>query len=311
MGGGRSCPWRVVPPSARVTVRSLRRGGSLLARSRLLGIPSVVLSAAVGTTLFATLGRNGASANLRIAAGLVSLFAAVLVALQTFLGLAELADKHRSAASTYGAIRGAKSNSIRPCRRPPVMQCSPQWQHCVSVWTRLLHRLPMSQSPYGTKLKKRSPTRHVLRGSGMRRRSRRCGCKPQLSSDRQGSCVSPLNSSARIGSLGSGILPLRPRRKRRLSQLCPDNRVPARPVTSRRVPLDDLTSPTTSEDGTLRDTSGLSGILPIPLIMLRSLVRFQLAPLPDCVGPDDPGQKRLARFLTEIRVMLDTGPVDA
>ncbi len=75
------------------------------ARSRLLGIPSVVLSAAVGTTLFATLGRNGASANLRIAAGLVSLFAAVLVALQTFLGLAELADKHRSAASTYGAIR--------------------------------------------------------------------------------------------------------------------------------------------------------------------------------------------------------------
>ena len=75
----------------------------------------------------------------------------------------------------------------------------------------------------------------------MRSRRRRCGCKPQLSSDRKGSCVSPLNGSIRIGSLGLGVLPLRNLAENGgLSQLCPDNCVLARPVTSRRVPQRDI-----------------------------------------------------------------------
>ncbi len=74
-------------------------------RSRLLGVPSVVLSAAAGTALFATLQKSSASPDLRLAVGLVSVLAALLSALQTFLGLGDLADKHRSTASMYGAIR--------------------------------------------------------------------------------------------------------------------------------------------------------------------------------------------------------------
>ena len=73
--------------------------------ARLLGIPSVVLSAVVGTALFATLEEGTASFNLRLALGLVSVLAAVLAALQTFLGFGERADRHRAAGSAYGTVR--------------------------------------------------------------------------------------------------------------------------------------------------------------------------------------------------------------
>ena len=73
--------------------------------NRLLGIPSIALSAAAGTALFASLQKDTASVGLRLALGLVSVLAAVLAALQTFLAFGERADKHRGAGSTYGAIR--------------------------------------------------------------------------------------------------------------------------------------------------------------------------------------------------------------
>lgn len=72
--------------------------------SKLLGIPSVVLAAAAGSTLLATLN-GSASMELRLVAGFVALLAAVLSALQTFLGLADLSEQHRRTASRYGAIR--------------------------------------------------------------------------------------------------------------------------------------------------------------------------------------------------------------
>jgi hypothetical protein len=73
--------------------------------ARLLGIPSVALSAVAGTALFATLQEESASVGLRLALGLVSVLAGVLAALQTFLGFGERADRHRAAGSAYGAVR--------------------------------------------------------------------------------------------------------------------------------------------------------------------------------------------------------------
>lgn len=73
--------------------------------SRRLGVPSVLLCAAAGTTLFATLENDGSAPSLRLVVGLVTLLAGALTGLQTFLGLPELANKHRSAAASYGAIR--------------------------------------------------------------------------------------------------------------------------------------------------------------------------------------------------------------
>jgi hypothetical protein len=69
-----------------------------------LGIPSIIFSTAVGTAVFASF-ENAASGKMRILVGLVSIFAAVLASLQTFLDFSKRADRHRLAGSTYGAIR--------------------------------------------------------------------------------------------------------------------------------------------------------------------------------------------------------------
>ena len=69
-----------------------------------LGIPVVVLSTVVGTTIFSSLGGSPDS-TLVIVAGLVSLLAGSLAALQTFLGSAHRAEKHRAAAAGYGELK--------------------------------------------------------------------------------------------------------------------------------------------------------------------------------------------------------------
>ena len=69
-----------------------------------LGIPVVVLSTLVGTSVFANIGRL-ADPRLQILIGLVSVAAATLASLQTFFRFAEKAEKHRTAAAKYGALR--------------------------------------------------------------------------------------------------------------------------------------------------------------------------------------------------------------
>jgi hypothetical protein len=69
-----------------------------------LGIPAVTLSAVAGATIFASVGSD---LNLFavIGVGLISLLAAVLAALQTFLGYSERAEKHRVAATRYNDLK--------------------------------------------------------------------------------------------------------------------------------------------------------------------------------------------------------------
>ncbi len=76
-----------------------------LTRSNLrLGIPVVILSTVIGTSVFATLGES-VSLPLRVVVGLLSVGAAVLASLQTFLRLGERSEKHRVAAALYSALR--------------------------------------------------------------------------------------------------------------------------------------------------------------------------------------------------------------
>lgn len=75
-----------------------------------IGIPAVVASAVVGTSLFATLAESDGttlnlSPELRVAIGSLSVIAAVLAAVQTFLGFAKRAEQHVQAADWYAAIR--------------------------------------------------------------------------------------------------------------------------------------------------------------------------------------------------------------
>jgi len=69
-----------------------------------LGIPVVILSTIIGTSVFATLGES-VGLPLRITVGLLSVAAAVLASLQTFLRLGERSEKHRVAAALYSALR--------------------------------------------------------------------------------------------------------------------------------------------------------------------------------------------------------------
>lgn len=69
-----------------------------------LGVPVVVLTAIVGTSIFATFSETPAS-HWKIITGLVSLLATVLAALQTFFGFSERAEKHKAAGARYGALR--------------------------------------------------------------------------------------------------------------------------------------------------------------------------------------------------------------
>jgi hypothetical protein len=72
--------------------------------SRYFGIIATAFATAVGTSVFATLEASP-NLHLKILAGLLSIAAAVLVSLQTFLKSPELAQKHKVAAEEYGELR--------------------------------------------------------------------------------------------------------------------------------------------------------------------------------------------------------------
>jgi uncharacterized coiled-coil protein SlyX len=69
-----------------------------------LGIPTIVLSGAVGTAVFASLDKQ-TTGNFKILVGMVSLLAAVLAGLQTFLRFTERAEKHHLTGAGYASIR--------------------------------------------------------------------------------------------------------------------------------------------------------------------------------------------------------------
>ncbi|MDQ4023933.1 MAG: SLATT domain-containing protein [Actinomycetota bacterium] len=68
------------------------------------GVPVVALTTFVGTSVFATL-QEDVRTDLRILVGFVSVLAAVLASLQTFLRFQERAEKHRAAAELWSALR--------------------------------------------------------------------------------------------------------------------------------------------------------------------------------------------------------------
>jgi len=76
--------------------------GNLNSRKYYLGVPTVILSTLVGTSVFAAIQKQP-DYWIQILIGLASVAAALLSGLQTFLGDAERAEKHRVAAAKYGA----------------------------------------------------------------------------------------------------------------------------------------------------------------------------------------------------------------
>jgi hypothetical protein len=69
-----------------------------------IGFPAVILSAAVGTSVFASL-ETQVDLRIKIAVGMLSVVAAILTGLQTFWRFSERAEKHRQTAANYAGLR--------------------------------------------------------------------------------------------------------------------------------------------------------------------------------------------------------------
>jgi hypothetical protein len=72
--------------------------------NRGFGIPVIVITAVVGTTIFGTFDQNP-DPWLRIGAGFISLTGTVLASLQTTLAFAQTSEKHKAAGETYRSVR--------------------------------------------------------------------------------------------------------------------------------------------------------------------------------------------------------------
>jgi hypothetical protein len=68
-----------------------------------LGVPTIVLSTVVGTSVFASLGHSPATWA-KVSVGLLSVTAALLSALQTFFDYPGRAERHRMAAAKYKTV---------------------------------------------------------------------------------------------------------------------------------------------------------------------------------------------------------------
>jgi hypothetical protein len=71
----------------------------------ILGIPVVIATTIVGTAAFAAINNTATNDRWKFAAGVVSIGAAVLAALQTFFGFGDRSERHRIAATRYAVTR--------------------------------------------------------------------------------------------------------------------------------------------------------------------------------------------------------------
>ncbi len=74
-------------------------------RSLLLGVPVVVLTTIVGTSVFASLQDADVPTSVRVIVGSISILAAVISSLQTFLRYGARSEGHRVAAIRYETLR--------------------------------------------------------------------------------------------------------------------------------------------------------------------------------------------------------------
>ena len=129
-------------------------------RNYLLGIPVVVVSSIVGTAIFATL-KDDVGVFVRVTVGTISILAAVLASLQTFLRFAERASVHAAGGAWYSAIRRDIESTLalpRELRGDPkvyvdsirkemnkVAQKSPELNE--QLWASLAKRFAVNEPP--------------------------------------------------------------------------------------------------------------------------------------------------------------------
>lgn len=90
----------------------------------MLGIPVVIVTAVVGTSVFASINHEGGvSPRTKLFVGAISVLAAVLASIQTFTKLGEAAQQHGVAGDWYAAIRRDIEQEMS---LPPALRERPQ-----------------------------------------------------------------------------------------------------------------------------------------------------------------------------------------
>jgi hypothetical protein len=69
-----------------------------------IGVPVIVFTCLVGTAVYATLQKS-VTVPVQVAVGTISVLAAILAGLQTFLRFGERSEKHRAIGAQYGSVR--------------------------------------------------------------------------------------------------------------------------------------------------------------------------------------------------------------
>jgi hypothetical protein len=82
-----------------------------------LGLPVVIFTTAIGTSLFATLNEEQLRIWLRLVVGGISVLAAILAGVQTFFNFGQRADQHVLAADWYASIRRRIEQQLGTPRR--------------------------------------------------------------------------------------------------------------------------------------------------------------------------------------------------
>lgn len=70
-------------------------------RDRIIGIPSTISNAITGTALFISLRENNNDITIQIIIACIIILTTVFIAIQNFLGLSQLAEKHINASNRY------------------------------------------------------------------------------------------------------------------------------------------------------------------------------------------------------------------
>jgi hypothetical protein len=105
-----------------------------------LGLPAIAFSTVVGTTIFASLSENR-EIWLRILVGLLSVTAALLTALQTFLKYSELSEKHRVAGAKFASLKH-RIELISAMPLPPLDELKQQLTMIEDHWERVREESP-------------------------------------------------------------------------------------------------------------------------------------------------------------------------
>ena len=128
----------------RIQHRAHSQAASLFARrGRILAVATLMLTTIVGTSIFASLN-SSPSTGWKIVAGLTSIAAALLAAVQAFLTYPEIAERHRRASLRLGVLRHRLEQGVitgTPISQASLEEIRVEWDDIASEAPPLPQRL--------------------------------------------------------------------------------------------------------------------------------------------------------------------------